>query len=58
MHSTFVRSKRYESDMKFFYIPPQTLSKPMSVLIENRMIVDRGIRHSRILLKYHERIVD
>lgn len=42
----------------FFNIPPQSLLEPMFVSIEDRTMVDRGIRHFRILLKYHERIVD
>jgi hypothetical protein len=46
-----------ESNMKFFYVPPQSLSEPMSVSMEDRVMVDCGIRHSRILLKYHEMIV-
>jgi hypothetical protein len=47
-----------ESDTKFFYTPLQSPSKLVFASTKDRKMVDCGIRHFRILLKYDERIVD
>jgi len=47
-----------EFDMKFFYVPLQSSSELVFASTKDPMMVYCGIRHSRILLKYHEKIVD
>jgi hypothetical protein len=46
-----------DSNNDFFYTPLRSPSKPIYVEIKEHMQIDNGIKHSRILLTYDERIM-
>jgi hypothetical protein len=47
-----------DSNNDIFYMPPNNPLKPISVELQNCLDVDRGRRHSCILLDYHLKICD
>jgi hypothetical protein len=46
-----------ELDLEFFYMPPKSLSQPISKTIESCMKEDHGRKCSKILLDFHETII-
>ncbi len=52
-----LKVKSDDSDLKLFYTPPQSPSKPNYALTKSRMNKDHGQRHLKILLDAHEAIV-
>jgi hypothetical protein len=45
-------------DLDLFWTPLKSPSNPISKDLENEMVHDRNIRHSKALLDYHDKIVD
>ncbi len=52
-----LEEKDVDFDNDFFYTPPRSLLKPISMKTKEHMQSDSGIRHSRILLTYDKKIM-
>jgi hypothetical protein len=52
-----LEEKNDELDLEFFYMPPKSLSQPISKTIESCMKEDHGRKCSKILLDFHETII-